>query len=223
MISTKSKIIMLLPPKTATHSVQNCLQTAGVAYARPVRNPGHPVYHLTIAEIMYVFDLSKADLSEYKIFQVTRNPYDRLVSGWVHQKEIWKKDLSLGEMVARLEKYKWLLPHYADYFYASFYGSLDHKTESFRQRHWGGLRFWMDQMSWKDIDVPVRYFKLEDLTADVSGLAKFLDLNLPDLPKIRVNTGDRSADYMSYYDEALRERAYQLYQDDFKNLGYGPA
>lgn len=223
MISTKSKIIMLLPPKTATHSVQNCLYTAGVVYGTPVRHPNHPVYHLTLSEITYVFGLSKDELSEYKILQVTRNPFDRLVSAWVHQKEIVKKELSLGELIARLEEYKGLLPDHADDFYVSFYGSIAHKHESFRHRHWGGLRFWMDQVSWKDVEAPVRYFKLEDLTTSTAELSEFLGMKLPDLPKIKVNSVARSADFRGYYDDTLKDRAYQLYRNDFRNLGYEPS
>lgn len=219
MLIEKEKIILLLPPKTASNSLRKLLIDSGFRFRPPLRKVDYPVYHLTLSEICYVYNIPASQLENYKIIQIVRNPYDRFVSAWFHQMDILKTKMSLDNLIEKLSQHKHLLPNQTDTFYENFYGSITHKEKSFERGNWGGLRFYFDQIYWNDLDVKVHYFKLEDLTQDISSLSELINFKLADLPKIKVNSSTRE-NFNIYYNEKQKKQIQELFKDDFKKLDY---
>ena len=219
MIIEKEKIILLLPPKTASNSLRKLLMDSGFYFRPPLRKVDYPIYHLTLSEICYVYNIPIDQLTNYKIIQIVRNPYDRFISAWFHQMDILKTKMSLDELTEKLSRFKHLLPNETDTFYEKFYGSLKHKENSFAKGNWGGLRFYFNQTNWNDVNATVHYFKLEELTEDISSLSELINFKLDDLPKIKVNSSTR-ADFNNYYTDDQKKQVQELFNDDFKDLDY---
>ncbi|WP_035805709.1 sulfotransferase family 2 domain-containing protein [Lunatimonas lonarensis] len=114
-----------------------------------------PHYHLTLSELMYVHGLTEKSLSSYRIVQVVRNPLNRFVSAWKHQERILGKTMALQALLEKLAMYKCLLPDKWEEFYRNFYEDPQHREKSFARGNWGGLRFYMDQVDWNDVNRPV--------------------------------------------------------------------
>jgi hypothetical protein len=219
MIIEKEKIILLLPPKTASNSLRKLLMDSGFYFRPPIRKVDYPIYHLTLSEICYVYNIPIDQLTNYKIIQIVRNPYDRFISAWFHQMDILKTKMSLDELIEKLGDFKHLLPNETDSFYESFYGSIEHKKKSFARGNWGGLRFYFNQTYWNDMNAIIHYFKLEELTEDISSLSELINFKLDDLPKIKVNSSTR-ADFNNYYTDDQKKQVQKLFTDDFKDLDY---
>lgn len=219
MIIEKEKIILLLPPKTASNSLRKLLMDSGFRFRPPLRKVDYPVYHLTLSEICYIYNVPKDQLSNYKIIQIVRNPYDRFISAWFHQMDILKTKMSLDQLIEKLSYFKHLLPKETDSFYEKFYGSISHKEKSFARGNWGGLRFYFNQTYWNDMNATIHYFKLEELTQNINPLSELIDFQLNNLPKIKVNSSTRK-DFNFYYSDEQKKEIQKLFSDDFKNLDY---
>jgi hypothetical protein len=219
MVIDKEKIILLLPPKTASNSFRKLLLDSGFRFRPPMREVNYPVYHLTLSEICYVYKIPTDQIGTYKIIQIVRNPYDRFVSAWFHQMDILKTKISLDDLIERLNLYKHLLPNQIDDFYNRFYGNTSHKEKSFARGNWGGLRFYFNQCDWNDLNAKIHYFKLENLTENINPLSELINFKLADLPKIKVNSSTRE-DFTLYYTEKQKKSIEELFINDFKNLDY---
>jgi hypothetical protein len=219
MIIEKEKIILLLPPKTASNSLRKLLMDSGFCFRPPLRKVDYPIYHLTLSEICHVYNIPANQLENYKIIQIVRNPYDRFISAWFHQNDILKKEINLDDLVENLNQHIHLLPNEIDTFYEKFYGSITHKEKSFARGNWGGLRFYFNQTYWNDMNAKVHYFKLEELTQDINPLSELINFQLANLPKIKVNSSTRK-DFNFYYSDEQKKQIQKLFRDDFKNLNY---
>ena len=219
MVIEKEKIILLLPPKTASNSLRKLLIDSGFHFRPPLRKVDYPVYHLTLSEICHVYNIPINQLESYKIIQIIRNPYDRFISAWFHQMDILKTKISIDALIEKLNQHIHLLPNEIDAFYEKFYGSITHKEKSFTRGNWGGLRFYFNQTYWNDLNAKVNYFKLEDLTDDIDPLSKLINYQLVNLPKIKVNSSTR-ADFNSYFNKEQKKQIQELFKEDFKDLGY---
>lgn len=219
MIIEKEKLILLLPPKTASNSLRKLLIDSGFRFRPPLRKVDYPIYHLTLSEICYVYNIPMDQLSNYKIIQIVRNPYDRFISAWFHQMDILNKEMSLDNLIDKLNQNIHLLPVETDSFYENFYGSIKHKEKSFAIGNWGGLRFYFSQTYWNDLNAKVYYFKLEELTKDISPLSKLINFQLTNLPKIKVNSSTRT-NFENYLNKNQKKQIQRLFSDDFKILNY---
>ncbi len=168
---------------------------------------------------MYVHGLSAENLTSYRTIQVVRDPFARFVSAWRHQERILGEKIDLQVLLEKLKRYKSLLPHSWEEFYLKFYDDPDHRKRSFARGNWGGLRFYMDQVDWNDVDQPVQYFKLEELSADMSKLSELLGLSLPPLPV--KNKGDYSGTTNDLLTLEERAQIHKLFERDFSTFGYG--
>lgn len=179
----------------------------------------YPHYHLTLSELKYVHGLDEKSLLNYRIIQITRNPFSRFVSAWKHQERILKSPIDVNEFIDRLFLYKSLLPKEWEEFYVKFYNDPDHKNKSLEKGNWGGLRFYCDQVDWNDLYQKVNYFKLEDLSNDTSSLSDFLGVKLPQLEKRNSGSYDKTAANSLTYSQ--KSSIYKLFGEDFKILNYG--
>jgi len=221
IVSKKDKIILITPPKTGTHSITNYIKNAGIVGSEPIKSVNYPIYHLTLSEIIYVFDIDKNELKDYKIIQCVRNPYNRMVSAWLHQMSILNKDIMFIDLLNKIKLNKHLLPNNIDDFYFSFYGNLQHKHRSFKTGHWGGLRFYYEQNWFNDIDANIKYFKLENLESSTQELSDFLNIPHRKFPHINKSKHLKSeSKYEDFYGEIEKNIMLDLYYNDFKMFNY---
>lgn len=220
MVSTRHKLILLLPPKTGSSSFVRLFLDAGVTFDRPVRQVSFPVYHLLLSEIQYIFALSDEQIQTYRCVQITRNPYRRAVSAWLHQMELTGTRETFDAHVKRVSENRHLLPHNPDKFYSSFYGDPDHKQRSFKKGNWGGMRFYFQQQWWNDLEVPLRAFKLEELSESTLELAEYCQIDLPKMKKIKKNMTWQFPGFNYYSNNETVTQIQQLYQTDFQTFSY---
>lgn len=220
MISKKHKLILLVPPKTGSNSIKKCFEDANIVFDSPIKKLQFPIYHSTLSEILLAYDISYEDLNKYKILQITRNPYERYMSSWIHQNEIIGFETKIEIFTENLKKYKNLLRIDINQFYIKFYGSLNYRDKFYKNNNWGGLRFWWEQNWWNDLEVPIKNFKLENIKNDINELSKYVNIELNMLPKIRPNMDkNNNYDYINHIN-IVKNDIMELYINDFKLYNY---
>lgn len=219
-VSKKNKLIFLLPPKTGSTSLKWCLISSKIPFDNVINIPNHPTIHLLLSEILKVHNIKKDELNQYKIIQITRNPYDRFVSAVYHQNIIIKENHTLSEYLEKLNKYLYLLPNNQDLFYEKFYTIKSHKENNFKNNEWGGLRFWFKQEWWNDIGADVNYFKLESITENLAELSEFINIKLREFPHARPAGSNRNIKYEKYFNENTLIDFEKLYNSDVKKFNY---
>lgn len=221
IISKKNKIILITPPKTGTHSITKYLLEAGIESDNPIIFPNYPIYHLTLSEICKVYNISVESLIEYKIIQCVRNPYDRMVSAWLHQNSISNNNIMFSDLLVKVNENKNLLPNNTDEFYKSFYGSIEYKRKSFRKGNWGGLRFYFEQNWFNDTNSNIKYFKLEEVSKSTKDLSEFLKIDTRKFPHINKNI-DRKQElnYRYVYTDIDKGLVNSMYINDIKMFNY---
>ncbi len=219
-VSKKNKLIFLLPPKVASTSLQSCLVSSNILCDSIIETPNHPTIHLLLSETLKAYNIKIDELNQYKIIQVTRNPYDRFVSAVYHQNIITKKNYTVSKYLEELNKYLNLLPDNQDLFYEKFYTITSHKENNFKKNEWGGLRFWFKQEWWNDIGADVKYFKLESITKNLEELSEFMNIKLVNLPHVRPGNSNRNNKYEKYFDETNRMNFENLYISDVEKFNY---
>ncbi len=219
IVSKENKIILITPPKTGTYSITNYLDKHIENKSNPIINVSWPIYHLTLSEICYVFDIKTKELKNYKIIQCIRNPYMRMASAYFHQMELINMKLNFEQFLEKIKELKYLLPYNLDEFYVKFYGDINYKYNSFKNNNWGGIRFYYDQIWFNDLNVDnIKYFKLEDLSLDTAPLSTFLDIQTDEFPHI--NKNKISIDYKTLYTESSISIIDVLYKNDLKYFNY---
>ena len=86
LVSSEKKIIVLLPPKTASVTVQMAMTKSGIKFqgglleGLPQKKFNFPIFHLKLSELCEVHELT--NIEDYTIVQFTRNPYYRFTSAY---------------------------------------------------------------------------------------------------------------------------------------------
>ena len=185
MVSKKSKLIFLMPPKTASNSLKESLLDSSINFDE-LENFRYPKIHLFLSELVQAHKIQ--DVENYKIIQLTREPLDKFISSYHHQlKIVQNKRSKLSDM--DIEDFAWNMYDslQSDDFMKSFYGNYEFvKKYIARGKSWGGSRLYLNQHQWNDMNMPVRYFKLEELQDGLSEISDFINVYLPDLPKKNV-------------------------------------
>lgn len=221
IISKKHKIILITPPKTGTHSITNYIQSAGIESDTPVNSVNYPIYHLRLSEICKVYNIPYDDLNNFKILQCVRNPYNRMVSAWLHQMDILDSKIEFVQLLNNVKKNKHLLPNNIDEFYVSFYGDIEHKYKSFKLGNWGGSRFYFEQNWFNDINANIKYFKLENLQNSTKELSEYLNIKISEFPHINKNIKDISeSKYKLFYNNIEKDMVGEMYNNDIKMFDY---
>lgn len=213
MVNKEKKIIFLLPPKVGSSSIINWLNSLDIK-GNPIFYPPHPTQHLTLKEICTLYNISSLDLINYKIIQITRDPFYRFISSYKHQNKLLNLNLKPNKFLLHLKKYKNLLPNNQEEFYEKFYNTQQYKYFSYSNNTWGGVRFYFNQIWWNDLNASIQYFKLEDLIKTTNPLSSYL--NLPPSPLPHINHSDLDIDF-SYFN---KKEIVNLFKDDYKMLNY---
>ena len=221
IVSESKKIILITPPKCGTHSIVKYLNDANIKTDKSTINVNYPAYHLTLSEICKVYDIKHSDLNNFKILQCVRNPYNRIVSAWIHQMIILNKKIDFLKFLNKLKETKYLLPNNIDDFYVNFYGNIRHKEKSFEKRNWGGLRFYFEQNWFNDIDANVEYFKIETLKTSTELLSNFLNIETKPFPHENKNQFNKEEhSYNEFYNDNSFNIVTEMYKTDVKLFNY---
>ena len=215
VVSHKHKVIILTPSKCSTHSLKTFLESAGIEFDEPKREVNNIFYHSLLSEICYAYYIPPHRLSEFKIIQIVRNPYDRMISSYFSQKQIFPLLPTFDGFLDNLQRSKYLLPFNVDEFYTQFYGDFNYKKHSLSNGNWGGLRFYFDQSWWNNLGANVSYFKLENINQDSSKLCNFLGINQQPYPKVNSKNYNKIS-----LTPQNKEVIYNLYTNDFKMYDY---
>lgn len=219
MVSKINKLIFLLPPKTGSSSILRCLKISKLPLSEIVNYKKYPTIHLTLEEIIELYSINLDELNQYKIIQIVRNPYNRMASAYFHQMKLQNMYIEFEKFLEKIEETKHLLPHNLDEFYDKFYGNITYKHNSFRNNHWGGVRFYYEQIWFNDLNLKnITYFKLEDLDKDYSSLSNFIGVNTNKFPHI--NKNQTPSDYNRLYNEKCISIVSELYKNDLKYFNY---
>ena len=216
VVSLERKLIFLTPPKCSTYSLKEYLDKGGIKMDEPLRFPSTPFYHATLSEILFAYGIPIKSLKDYTIIQITRNPFTRFISSFLHQQSLLRTKISIEEFLEFLENYKYLLPFNKDEFFYLLFNDEAYKWNNYRRNQWGGIRFWYNQIWWNDVKAKINYFKLEDISKDVSPLSNLLKINNFSYP---INNYTSKNNFQ--LSNKLKNKIYYLFEDDFKHLNYG--
>jgi len=218
MLLRYKKIIFLLPPKTGSTSFIRMMSNNNVRYEL-VNTQLHPF----LSEIIEYHKIK--NINEYKIYQLCRNPFDKMISSFYFQKKIIKDkqrykefiDLSFSEFIKLVTDNIHLLPHNVDSFCKNVFNDSKFSTRHLPSAY--GIRFYIPQTNWKDIEVDVTYLKIEDINNDTTILQNILDMDKKlILPKLNSNNINTSYDGMCTNEDI--NLIYSKYEKDFTKLNY---
>lgn len=206
-----------MPPKTASNSIRSLLENLGYEFSKNFRIV-HPQIHLKLSEILDIYNVE--NLEGYKIMQVVRDPYQRFVSSFYYQKKVLPanhdsklKNLNFSEFSNHLYDAK-----KTNDFIKNFYGDESYINRCIHNGDgWGGSRLFDTQASWDTIGTNVKYFKLENLSSDVSELESYLETPINKFPKL--NSQDLQ-NYDSLITPEIKQIVTELFQEDFDKFGY---
>jgi len=219
IVSLDKKIIVLLPPKTASTSITNALMKCGIRFSDPKKVLSYPTFHLKLSEICEWHQLD--DITDYTIIQFTRNPYYRFVSAYYQLMRLtpFNKNLSFygmnfNEFTNHLNRSK-----LSENFIKTFFGNDSFYYENLKQKkNWSGVRMFEEQVSYNDLNKKMNYFKIEDSLSNMSIVSDLFGVNID--PVINVNKNPINVDYDNLLDEECTEIIRRHYINDFNILGY---
>jgi hypothetical protein len=219
MVSKENKLIALMPPKTASNSIREILQSSGIEFDSPNGLVTFPLIHLKLNEITKIFEIE--NLSEYKIIQIIRCPYQRYISAYLHQLKILNNSKSvIFHNYSLLEFTEHLSTSIkSDNFISTFYGDRTFVDRSIKNRiHWGGSRLFDTQRSWGSNEFNIHYFKLETISNDFSPISNLLSIN----PKFiyNINKSNQTRIYESLLTSEIKHIVSDIFDDDFNYFNY---
>ena len=219
MISKKEKLIVLMPPKTASNAIKQTLEKHGVTFSNPTKKTNSPLIHLKLTEIVDLFEID--NLNEYKIFQIVRNPYDRFVSSYFHQMRILHNMRSIKFINYDLNEFSKHLHKTikSENFLENFYGDTSFVQMSINNGvSWGGSRLYDTQLSWKNSDCNITYFKLEDISLNIQPISDFLQIHLSSLDV--VNFSSTNKNYSELIDGEIKHILNDIFEEDIQYFQY---
>ena len=219
MLSTSNKIIFLQPPKSGSTSLTKMIESLGLGFSFPNESYWKPKIHLFLSEIVEYFEIE--NLNDYKIIQVTRNPYYRFCSGYFHLMKLLKnvktsspvKNMNFNEFTNHVYSVRDSKDLITDIFVDTLFIEkfIEYKL------HWGGSRVFFNQVHWNDLNREVNYIKLEDISYNTEPLQNLLNSDIPKLPLL--NRGSFES-YEELLTSDIKEKIGLIYSKDFETLNY---
>ncbi len=219
MISKERKLIILLPPKTASTSIEDAFKKSEIKFDNPNKIVDYPTLHLKLSEICETHNIQNPE--EYKIIQFTRNPYYRFVSSYYYlikitpnYKEIIFNGMNFDEFVFHIDKCK-----SSENFIKEFFGDDSHYYENLRKKKsWSGVRMFDEQIMHNDIGSKINYFKIENLSKNLKIVSDLISIEIGPVRNLNRNPVD--INYDNLLDSECKEIIYKNFISDFKVLGY---
>jgi hypothetical protein len=217
MIDKNKKLIVLMPPKTASTSTTWMLENLGYVFSLKTKIV-YPRSHMKLSEILDMYNVNNFD--EYKVMQIVRNPYHRFVSAFYFYKKIIPIDYN-----PTFKNYNFLdfsnhlyQSKKTDNFVKNFYGDELYVNRCIRNGiSWGGTRLHDTQLSWDDVGVDVKYFKMETLSSDVSELESYLETPIKKFPRLN---SQNLQNYKSLITPEIKQIVTELFDEDFNKFDY---
>lgn len=219
LVSLSKKIIILLPPKTASTSITNSLTKSGIRFDGAKKILDYPTFHLKLSEICEWHQLD--DISNYTIIQFTRNPYYRFVSAYyqlmrliTNNKNLLIHGMEFKEFTRHLDKSK-----SSENFIKTFFGDDSYYYENVKQKlNWSGVRMFEEQVSYNDLNSNINYFKIEDVLSNMSQVSELFGVDIN--PVINLNKNPINVDYDKLLDDEVMEIIHRNFINDFNILKY---
>jgi hypothetical protein len=219
MISKERKLIILLPPKTASTSIEDAFKKSEIKFDNPNKIVDYPTLHLKLSEICETHNIQNPE--EYKIIQFTRNPYYRFVSSYYHlikitpnYKEIIFNGMNFDEFVFHIDKCK-----SSENFIKEFFGDDSHYYKNLRiKKNWSGVRMFEEQVTYNDLGLKIDYFKTEDLYNNLKIISSLISVEIP--PILHLNKNPINVNYNNLLDSELKVIIYKNFISDFEILDY---
>ena len=217
-VSSDKKIIILFPPKTASTSIQVAMSKSGIRFQAGIKTLDYPTFHLKLSELCELHNIT--NIEDYTILQFTKNPYYRFVSSYFQLMRLSNKtsvsfyNMEFKEFIHHLNKSK-----LSNDFIKTFFGDDSGYYENIRlKKNWSGVRLFEEQVSWNDLNAKIHYFKIEDMSNDMSPVSNLLNCNPISMEFL--NKNPKEVNYDSLLDDECMEIIYHHFQNDFKILGY---
>ena len=220
MVLKNKKVIFLLPSKTGSTAFTKLLNENNIEY----ENSGlfkHPF----LSEVLKTQNIK--DFYNYDIYQLCRNPIERMVSAYFFQRQIIQNKekydkffkLNFNEFVELITNNTALLPDHTNRFCYNVFNDVDFGKSTSPTGY--GVRFYLPQVKWNDTGMKVKYLKLENLTKDCSSLSSILETNKKlSLPKVNITKKKTKKPYIEMYNKKSLDLLIDTYQEDFKILDY---
>lgn len=220
MVLKNKKVIFLLPSKTGSTAFTKLLNENNIEY----KNSGlfkHPF----LSEVLKTQNIK--DFYNYDIYQLCRNPIERMVSAYFFQRQIIQNKekydkffkLNFNEFVELITNNTALLPDHTNRFCYNVFNDVDFGKSTSPTGY--GVRFYLPQVKWNDTGMKVKYLKLENLTKDCSSLSSILETDIKlNLPKANITKKKTEKPYIEMYSKKSLNLLIDTYQEDFKILNY---
>ena len=220
MVLKNKKVIFLLPSKTGSTAFTKLLNENNIEY----KNSGlfkHPF----LSEVLKSQNIK--DFYNYDIYQLCRNPIERMVSAYFFQRQIIQNKkkydkffkLNFNEFVELITNNTGLLPDHTNRFCYNVFNDVDFGKSTSPTGY--GVRFYLPQVKWNDTGMKVKYLKLENLTKDCSNLSSILETDIKlNLPKANITKKKTKKPYIEMYSKKSLNLLIDTYQEDFKILNY---
>ena len=220
MVLKNKKVIFLLPSKTGSTAFTKLLNENNIEY----ENSGlfkHPF----LSEVLKTQNIK--DFYNYDIYQLCRNPIERMVSAYFFQRQIIQNKekydkffkLNFNEFVELITNNTALLPDHTNRFCYNVFNDVDFGKSTSPTGY--GVRFYLPQVKWNDTGMKVKYLKLENLTKDCSNLSSILETDIKlNLPKANITKKKTKKPYIEMYSKKSLNLLIDTYQEDFKILNY---
>ena len=214
-ISHRHKFVFLATPRTASTSVRDALDDYSdikSVYKTQVSTTNPFYHHISVKELIPIFNERKWDWDEYESACFVRNPYDRVVSLYHHYLETGSRtapDKSLIYNVARKIRYKYLpLKNFAEYVRSiNIESRLQIPVSKFVQDEAGEVR----------VSSILKFEDLPNCFCEWSRTAGVVDAGSS---LHRLNSSRERRDYRGYYNEETRQIVHDKYRDDIDKFNY---
>lgn len=220
MIFKKNKVIFLLPSKVGSTSLVKMFKEYNISFdLTPTKK--HPL----LSELLEIMEIQ--DFYNYKIYQICRNPIDRMVSSYYFQRQIIKEkdkykdffSLDFNQFVKLITDNTHHLPNHVNRFCMNVFDDMNFSKRKAATAY--GVRFYLPQTKWNDIGAKINYLKLEDLMKDCSIISKILNVNTNFVFPHKNKTKNKpTTSYINLYNNESLELLKKTYQEDFKCLQY---
>ena len=220
MVLRDKKLIFLLPSKTGSSSLTKMFKDNGINFEFSY---GHK--HPFLSEVLKSNKIP--DFFNYKIYQLCRNPVDRMVSAYFFQRQIIKQkdkyrdffDLDFNDFIKLVTDNTHHLPDHVNKFCHNVFKDMDFGQKGSPNGY--GVRFYLPQIKWNDTGMKINYLKLEELSQDCSILSEILKTDIKfELPKVNVTKKKTAEPYIDMYNNESLELLVNTYKEDFKILQY---
>lgn len=160
--------------------------------------------------IQYYINNSNKFNSYYK-FTLTRNPYDRFLSAFLHLKKVFNKraDLFIESILLKDLNFK--------EFCLKIKNNNNYCKKILRLTHFIPQYKFIYDKKWK---ILLDYiWKLENIDSDIKEIQKNIDINIDKIEVLNKNWNKKWS-FEEYYDNETKEIVYNLYKKDFNLLNY---